>query len=181
MIYHRVEYISLEKNLMTAFEGESGARNKYTFYASQAKKDGYQQIAKNFEETTHNEMAHAKIWFKLLHDGMPTTEENLLDAANGENYKWTDMYAQFAKDAKEEGYDKVALLFEKVGAIEKEHEERYKNLLKNLQEEKVFEKKETVVWECMNCGHKHKGDKALEICPVCVHPKAHFNMSIKEY
>ncbi len=170
-----------EKNLMTAFEGESGARNKYTYYASQAKKDGYQQIAKFFEETAHNEMAHAKIWFKLLHDGMPTTEKNLLDAANGENYEWTDMYAQFAKEAKDEGFDKVAFLFEKVGEIEKQHEARYRDLLKNLQEEKVFAKSEEVVWECMNCGHKHEGKEALEMCPVCAHPKAHFKMTSKDY
>lgn len=170
-----------EQNLMAAFSGESQARNKYSYYASKARKDGYHQIADLFEETAHNEMAHAKIWFKLLHEGMPSTEENLKDAANGENYEWTDMYAEFAKDAKAEGFDKIAYLFEAVGKIEKEHEERYLKLLKNLQEEKVFSKDETVVWECGNCGHLHKGTDAPEMCPVCDHPRAHFKITAKNY
>lgn len=170
-----------EQNLMSAFAGESQARNKYTYYASKAKKDGYQQIAALFEETAHNEMAHAKIWFKLLHEGMPSTEENLKDAAYGENYEWTDMYEKFAADAKAEGFDKIAYLFEGVGKIEKEHEERYLKLLKNLQEEKVFTKEETVVWECGNCGHLHEGTEAPEMCPVCDHGRAHFKIQAKNF
>ncbi len=170
-----------EKNLMAAFAGESQARNKYTYYASKARKDGYHQIASLFEETAHNEMAHAKIWFKLLHDGVPSTEENLKDAASGENYEWTDMYETFAKEAKAEGFDKIAYLFEAVGKIEKEHEERYLHLLKNLQEEKVFAKEEKVVWECGNCGHLHEGTEAPEMCPVCDHPRAHFKIQAKNF
>jgi len=170
-----------EKNLMAAFAGESQARNKYTYYASKAKKEGYNQIAALFEETAHNEMAHAKMWFKLLHDGVPSTEENLKDAASGENYEWTDMYDQFAKEAREEGFEKVAYLLEAVGKIEKEHEERYLKLLKNLQEEKVFSKDETVVWECANCGHLHEGTDAPEMCPVCDHPRGHFKVQAKNY
>jgi len=170
-----------EKNLMAAFAGESQARNKYTYYASKAKKEGYNQIAALFEETAHNEMAHAKMWFKLLHDGVPSTEENLKDAASGENYEWTDMYDQFAKEAREEGFEKVAYLLESVGKIEKEHEERYLKLLKNLQEEKVFSKDETVVWECANCGHLHEGTDAPEMCPVCDHPRGHFKVQAKNY
>jgi len=170
-----------EKNLMAAFAGESQARNKYTYYASKARKDGFHQIASLFEETAHNEMAHAKIWFKLLHEGMPSTEENLKDAASGENYEWTDMYETFAKEARAEGFDKVAYLFEAVGKIEKEHEERYLHLLKNLQEEKVFAKEETVVWECGNCGHLHEGTEAPEMCPVCDHPRAHFKIQAKNF
>lgn len=170
-----------EQNLMAAFAGESQARNKYTYYASKARKDGYHQIASLFEETAHNEMAHAKIWFKLLHEGMPSTEENLKDAASGENYEWTDMYETFAKEARAEGFDKVAYLFEAVGKIEKEHEERYLHLLKNLQEEKVFSKEETVVWECGNCGHLHEGTEAPEMCPVCDHPRAHFKIQAKNF
>ncbi len=170
-----------EKNLMTAFAGESQARNKYTYYASQAKKDGYNQIAAIFEETANNEKEHAKIWFKLLHDGIPSTEENLKDAAAGENYEWTDMYAGFAKTAKEEGFAKIAYLFEQVGKIEKEHEERYLALLKNVKENKVFTKTEKVVWQCANCGHIHFGETALEICPVCEHPKAYFQVKAENY
>ena len=166
---------------MAAFAGESQARNKYTYYASKAKKEGYNQIAALFEETAHNEMAHAKMWFKLLHDGVPSTEENLKDAASGENYEWTDMYDQFAKEAREEGFEKVAYLLEAVGKIEKEHEERYLKLLKNLQEEKVFSKDETVVWECANCGHLHEGTDAPEMCPVCDHPRGHFKVQAKNY
>ena len=163
-----------EANLQTAFAGESQARNKYTFYASKAKKEGYEQIAALFQETADNEKEHAKMWFKLLHDGIGTTAENLKDAAAGENYEWTDMYATFAKEAKEEGFDKIAYLFEAVGKIEKEHEERYNTLLKNCQDKKVFEKDGVVVWQCANCGHLYIGEKAPEVCPVCDHPRAYF-------
>ncbi len=171
-----------EANLMTAFAGESQARNKYTYYASKAKKDGYVQIAQIFEETANNEKEHAKIWFKLLHDGgVPTTVENLKDAAEGENYEWTEMYAEFAKVAKEEGFDNIASLFEMVGAIEKEHEERYKKLLSNIQEGVVFSKENDMVWICSNCGHIHIGKKAPEICPVCAHPQAYFMEKANNY
>ena len=170
-----------EKNLQSAFAGESQARNKYTYYASKARAEGYEQIAAIFEETAANEKEHAKIWFKLLHDGMPSTEENLKDAANGENYEWTDMYATFAKEAKEEGLDKVAYLFEAVGKIEKEHENRYLKLLENLQTGKVFNKDENVLWECANCGHAVTGKNAPVVCPVCAHPQAHFKMNLKNY
>ena len=150
-----------ESNLMTAFAGESQARNKYTYYATAAKKEGYNQIADIFEETAGNEKEHAKIWFKLLHDGaVPKTEENLKDAAAGEHYEWTDMYDGFAKTAKEEGFDKIAYLFEAVGKIEKEHEERYLKLLDNLTSGKVFERSEQQAWVCANCGHIHYGNKA---------------------
>lgn len=170
-----------EQNLLTAFAGESQATNKYTYYASKAKKDGFVQIASLFEETAHNEREHAKIWFKLLHDGVADTVTNLKDAAAGENYEWTDMYVGFAKEAKEEGFDKIAYLFESVAAIEKEHEARYLALLKNIEEDKVFEKEDKVVWQCANCGHLHYGDKAPEMCPVCDHPKAHFQILAKNY
>lgn len=170
-----------EKNLLSAFAGESQARNKYTYYASKAKKEGYNQIAQFFEETAHNEAEHAKIWFKLLHDGMPSTPENLKDAASGENYEWTDMYEAFAKDAKEEGFDKIAYLFEEVGKIEKEHEARYLKLLKNIEENSVFQKKDEVIWECGNCGHLHKGTVAPDVCPVCDHPRGHFKLQADNY
>lgn len=171
-----------EANLMTAFAGESQARNKYTYYASQAKKDGYVQIAEIFEETAKNEKEHAKIWFKLLHDdGIPTTVENLKDAAAGENYEWTEMYAEFAKVAKEEGFDRIAALFEMVGKIEKEHEERYKKLLENIEGGLVFSRDGDVMWICSNCGHIHIGKTAPEICPVCAHPKAYFMMKAENY
>ncbi|MEA5135879.1 MAG: rubrerythrin family protein [Candidatus Fimivivens sp.] len=171
-----------EANLMTAFAGESQARNKYTYYASMAKKEGYVQIANLFEETANNEKEHAKIWFKLLHDGgIPDTATNLLDAANGENYEWTDMYATFAKEAKEEGFTKIAYLFEAVGKIEKEHEERYRKLLANIEGNAVFIKGEKVIWQCVNCGHIHIGEKAPEVCPVCDHPKAFFQVLAKNY
>ena len=171
-----------EANLLTAFAGESQARNKYTYYASAARKEGLNQIAEIFEETAGNEKEHAKIWFKLLHDGsVPTTDVNLLDAAEGENYEWTDMYAGFAKTAKEEGFDKIAFLFEAVGKIEKEHEERYRKLLSNLKEGKVFERSEKKVWICANCGHIHFGEKAPEGCPVCDHPKAYFRIKAENY
>lgn len=171
-----------EQNLLAAFAGESQARNKYTYYASQAKKEGFVQISKIFEETANNEKEHAKIWFKFLHNGsIPQTLENLKDAADGENYEWTDMYAQFAKDAKEEGFEQLAALFELVGKIEKEHEERYRKLLANIENGEVFEKKEKVVWECSNCGHSFESKSAIELCPVCKHPKAYFFMKAKNY
>ena len=170
-----------EKNLMEAFAGESQARNKYTYYASKAKKEGFVQIAALFEETANNEKEHAKIWFKLLHDGIATTAENLLDAAMGENYEWTDMYARFAKDAREEGFDKIAFLFEEVAKIEKQHEDRYRALLENVKSNKVFAKDNEVVWECANCGHHVKGKNAPEICPVCDHPQAYFKLDVKNY
>ncbi len=163
-----------EQNLMTAFAGESQARNKYTYYASKAKKDGYVQISKIFEETANNEKEHAKIWFKLLHDGMPDTMTNLIDAAEGENYEWTDMYATFAKEAKEEGFDDIAALFEMVAKIEKEHEERYRKLISNIEGGLVFSREGDMIWECSNCGHINIGKKAPEVCPVCAHPQSYF-------
>lgn len=171
-----------EQNLMTAFAGESQARNKYTYYASKAKKDGYVQIAALFEETANNEKEHAKIWFKLLHGGaVPSTEENLKDAAAGENYEWTDMYAQFAKEAREEGFDEIANKFEMVAAIEKHHEERYLKLLDNLQRKVVFTKDGDCIWQCSNCGHLVIGKQAPEVCPVCDHPKAYFQLLAQNY
>ena len=169
-------------NLAAAFAGESQARNKYTYYASKAKKDGFEQIAAIFAETADNEKEHAKIWFKLLHDGeIPTTLENLKDAAAGENYEWTDMYRPFAEEAREEGFAKIAALFEMVGAIEKEHEERYRKLLQNIEDEVVFSKDGDVIWQCRNCGHIVIGKKAPEICPVCSHPKAYFQVKPENY
>lgn len=171
-----------EANLMAAFAGESQARNKYTYYASKAKKDGYVQIANIFEETAANEKEHAKIWFKLLHGGdIPGTLENLQDAAAGENFEWTDMYATFAKEAKEEGFDHIAYLFEEVGKIEKEHEERYRKLIANIEGGLVFSKDGDAVWQCSNCGHIVVGKKAPEICPVCAHPKAYFQIKAENY
>ena len=171
-----------EQNLMEAFAGESQARNKYTYFASVAKKEGYEQIAAIFEETAQNEKEHAKIWFKLLNGGkIPTTTENLKAAAAGENYEWTDMYDKFAKEAKEEGFDKIAYLFEAVGKIEKEHEERYKKLLENVEGELVFSKDGDKIWKCRNCGHIVIGRQAPEICPVCEHPKAFFEIKAENY
>lgn len=170
-----------EKNLLSAFAGESQARNKYTFYASQAKKEGYQQIGAIFEETAHNEKEHAEIWFKLLNKGIPNLEKSLEDAAAGERYEWTEMYAGFAKEAREEGFDHIADLFEGVAKIEKEHEERFNTLLKNLQEGKVFQKDGEFCWICRNCGHLHFGKEAPEICPVCAHPKAYFQLRAVNY
>ena len=171
-----------EKNLMEAFAGESQARNKYTYYASKAKKEGYEQIAAIFTETANNEKEHAKIWFKLLNGGeVPDTVANLKDAANGENYEWTDMYEKFAKEAKEEGFDKIAYLFEEVGKIEKEHEERYKKLLKNVEEGLVFSKDGDCIWQCANCGHIHIGKKAPAVCPVCNHPQGYFQVLAQNY
>ena len=171
-----------EQNLMKAFAGESQARNKYTFYASKAKKDGFEQIAGIFEETANNEKEHAKMWFKLLHDGqVPGTVENLKDAAGGENYEWTDMYANFAKEAKEEGFEHIAYLFESVGKIEKEHEERYLTLLKNIEEGKVFNKPINNMWICRNCGHVHYGESAPKLCPDCEHPQSFFELRNDNY
>lgn len=170
-----------EANLMAAFAGESQARNKYTYYASKAKKDGYEQIAAIFTETAENEKEHAKIWFKLLHDGVPSTTDNLLDAAAGENYEWTEMYAQFAKEAKEEGFDHIAYLFEEVGKIEKEHEERYRKLLSNIEGGLVFSKDGDTIWQCRNCGHIHIGKEAPEECPVCNHPRSYFCVKAENY
>jgi len=170
-----------EANLMAAFAGESQARNKYTYYASKAKKDGYEQIAAIFTETANNEKEHAKIWFKLLHEGIQDTLTNLKDAAAGENYEWTEMYADFARVAKEEGFDHIAYLFEEVGKIEKEHEERYKALVANIENDAVFKKDSEQVWICANCGHIHVGTAAPEVCPVCAHPKAYFQILAKNY
>lgn len=170
-----------EANLQTAFAGESMARNKYTFFASKAKKDGYVQIAKIFEETAANEKEHAKIWFKLLNGGIDDTVANLKAAAEGENYEWTDMYATFAKEAREEGFDHIADLFEMVGAIEKEHEERYRRLLKNVEDKLVFSRDGDCVWQCSNCGHIVVGRQAPEVCPVCAHPKAYFELKAQNF
>ena len=169
-----------EKNLWEAFAGESQARNKYTYFASKAKKDGYVQISKIFEETAANEKEHAEIWFKLL-NGIGSTAENLKSAAEGENYEWTDMYDQMAKDAKEEGFDHIAFLFEQVGKIEKEHEERYRKLLANVEGGLVFSRDGDMIWQCSNCGHIHVGKQAPEVCPVCVHPKAYFQIKAENY
>ena len=169
-----------EQNLWTAFAGESQARNKYTYFASKAKKDGYVQISKIFEETAANEKEHAEIWFKLL-NGIGTTAENLEAAAQGENYEWTDMYKTFAEEAREEGFDKIAFLFEKVGEIEKHHEERYLALLNNVENDLVFSKDGDAIWQCANCGHIVIGKKAPEVCPVCAHPKAFFQIQAKNY
>lgn len=171
-----------EKNLLAAFAGESQAHTKYLYYASKAKKDGYVQIGNIFEETAKNEKEHAKIWFKLLHDGaVPATTDNLADAAAGENYEWTDMYKGFAQDAKAEGFEHIAFLFEEVGKIEKEHEERYKKLLANINDEIVFSKDHDVVWICSNCGHIVIGKKAPEVCPVCAHPQSYFMERAENY
>ncbi len=171
-----------EANLQTAFAGESQARNKYTYYASKAKKEGYEQIAAIFEETAANEKEHAKMWFKLLHDNdIPSTVENLADAADGENYEWTDMYAQFAKEAKEEGFDRIAYLFEAVGAIEKTHEDRYRKLLANVEGGLVFSSEGDAIWECRNCGHIYIGKEAPKICPVCAHPQSFFQKRAENY
>ena len=169
-----------EANLQTAFAGESMARNKYTYYASKAKKDGYVQISKIFEETANNEKEHAKIWFKLL-EGIGSTAENLKAAAAGENYEWTDMYATFAKEAHEEGFEDIAFLFEKVGAIEKEHEERYRKLLANVEGNLVFSRDGDCIWQCSNCGHIVVGKQAPEVCPVCAHPQAYFEIKAENY
>ena len=169
-----------EKNLWTAFAGESQARNKYAYFASVAKKEGYEQIAAIFEETANNEKEHAKLWFKALGE-LKDTASNLLAAAEGENYEWTDMYDTFAREAEEEGFTRLAAQFRGVAAIEKTHEERYRALLKNVETQQVFEKTGICVWECRNCGHIHIGEKAPEACPVCVHPKAYFELRKTNY
>ena len=170
-----------EKNLETAFAGESMARNKYTYFASKARKDGYVQIANIFEETANNEKEHAKMWFKLINGGIGTTAECLKAAAEGENYEWTDMYAQMAKDAKEEGFDHLAFLFEEVGKIERQHENRYRKLLANVEGGLVFSRDGDMVWQCSNCGHIVIGKNAPEVCPVCAHPKAYFQLKAENY
>lgn len=171
-----------ERNLMEAFAGESQARNKYTFFASKARKEGYEQIAALFEETAQNEKEHAKIWFKLLHGGaVPETEENLRDAAAGEHYEWTEMYPKFAEEAREEGFPEIAALFDMVADIEKEHEARYKKLLENIEGKLVFTREGDAIWECGNCGHIVVGPSAPEICPVCAHPKSYFRLAARNY
>ncbi len=171
-----------EQNLRDAFAGESQARGKYTYYASKARKDGYQQIAAIFEETALNEQEHAKLWFKLLHNGeIPGTEENLSDAAAGENYEWTDMYERMAREAEAEGFAGIAAKFRKVGAIEKRHEERYRKLLKNIEDKLVFAKDGSAVWQCRNCGHIVVGKQAPEVCPVCEHPQSFFQVAAENY
>ena len=171
-----------EKNLMEAFAGESMARNKYTYFASKAKKDGYVQISKIFEETAANEQEHAKIWFKYLHDGaVPGTEDNLKAAADGENFEWTDMYARMAKEAREEGFNEIAEKFEMVAAIERDHEERYRKLLNNIKEGIVFSRDGDRIWKCSNCGHIVIGPKAPDVCPVCDHPQAFFELKAENY
>ncbi len=169
------------KNLEEAFAGESMARNKYTYYASQARKEGYNQIAAIFEETAGNEKEHAKLWFKLVHQGIGKTRDNLLDAAAGENYEWTDMYSRMAKEAREEGFHEIAKLFDGVAAVEKEHEERYRTLQKRIVENEVFKRPGVTAWICGNCGHIHYGDAAPDICPVCAHPQAYFVELCKNY
>ena len=171
-----------EKNLLEAFAGESQARNKYTYYASKAKKDGYEQIAAIFEETANNEKEHAKLWFKYLHNGeIASTMENLKDAAAGENYEWTDMYANFAKQAREEGFTEIAAKFEMVAAIEKEHEERYRKLIGNVNQKLVFSRDGDCIWQCSNCGHIVVGKDAPNTCPVCDHPQSYFRIKAENY
>jgi len=169
-----------EQNLIAAFAGESEARNKYTYYASKARKEGYIQIANLFEETAANEKEHAKLWFKLIH-GIGTTEENLKDAAAGEHFEWTEMYATFAKEAREEGFTQIAAMFEGVAKIEKEHEERYLKLLENVEKGLVFSKDGDTVWVCTNCGHIHIGKTAPQVCPVCAHPQGYFEVKAENY
>ena len=170
-----------EANLMSAFAGESMATNKYTYFASKAKKDGYQQIAAIFEETAGNEREHAKMWYKLLNDGIGSTLENLGHAAEGENYEWTDMYDKFAKEAREEGFEEIATLFEGVAAVEKEHEERYRKLIANIEGGLVFSKDGDTIWQCRNCGHICVGKQAPEVCPVCAHPQSYFQVKAENY
>lgn len=170
-----------EANLMAAFAGESQAYTKYNYYASKAKKDGYVQIGDLFAETAAQEKEHAKIWFKLLHDGMPDTLVNLQDAASGENFEWTDMYKGFAEEARAEGFDEIAALFERVAAVEKTHEERYRKLIENVEGGLVFSRDEDVIWQCSNCGHIVIGKKAPEVCPLCVHPKSYFRIKAENY
>ena len=182
MDYEKLKGTKTEENLKKAFAGESQARNKYTYYASKAKKDGYEQIAAIFEETAGNEKEHAKLWFKYLHNGeVPTTVDNLKDAADGENYEWTDMYETFAKEAEEEGFEELAIKFRQVGEIEKHHEERYRKLLKNIDDQVVFSKDDEKIWICRNCGHIVIGKYAPEVCPVCNHPQSYFEVKAENY
>ena len=170
-----------EANLQAAFAGESMATNKYTYFASKAKKDGYQQIAAIFEETAANEREHAKMWYKLINGGIDSTLENLGHAAEGENYEWTDMYSEFAKVARDEGFEQIAALFEGVAAIEKEHEERYRRLITNIEQGVVFSKDGDTIWQCRNCGHICIGKEAPEVCPVCAHPQSYFQVKAENY
>ena len=182
MDYTALKGTKTEKNLQEAFAGESQARNKYTYFASKARKEGYVQIAALFEETAQNEKEHAEIWFKYLHGGaVPSTPENLEAAADGENFEWTDMYDRMAREAREEGFTEIARKFELVGAIEKRHEERYRRLLKNIQDKKVFSKDGDAIWQCSNCGHVVIGKNAPEICPVCLHAQAYFQILAENY
>ena len=171
-----------EKNLLEAFAGESMARNKYSYWASKAKKDGYQQIAAIFEETADNEKEHAKMWFKLLEGGgIKSTPENLAAAAGGENFEWTDMYARMAREAREEGFEEIAVKFEGVAEVERHHEERYRKLLKNIEDKVVFSRDNECIWQCRNCGHIVVGKQAPEVCPVCDHPQAYFQLKPENY
>lgn len=182
MDYEKLKGSKTEQNLMTAYAGESQARNKYTYFASQAKKDGYEQVGAIFEETANNEKEHAKLWFKYLNGGkVPSTEENLKAAAEGENFEWTEMYKEFAETAKEEGFNELAYLFEAVGKIEKEHEERYLRLLQNMKDDRVFHKDGDKMWICRNCGHVYIGKDALEVCPVCKHPQSFMEVKADNY
>ena len=182
MIMKSLKGTKTEMNLMAAFAGEAQAHTKYQYYASRAKKDGYEQMAAIFAETAGNEKEHAKLWFKLLHGGgVPDTMTNLLDAAAGENYEWTDMYAEFAKTAREEGFDEIAIIMEGVAAVEMEHEVRYRKLAENIEKGVVFLKEGEVAWKCRNCGHIHVGPDAPGICPVCAHPQAHFEVRAENY
>ena len=182
MDYEKLKGTKTEENLKKAFAGESEARNKYTYFASKAKKDGYEQIAAIFEETAGNEKEHAKLWFKYLNGGsVPSTEENLKAAADGENYEWTDMYETFAKEAEEEGFEELAIKFRQVGEIEKHHEERYRKLLKNIDDQVVFSKDDEKIWICRNCGHIVIGKYAPEVCPVCNHPQSYFELKAENY
>ena len=170
-----------ERNLLEAFAGESMARNNYTYFASKAKKEGYEQIADIFLKTADNEKEHAKIWYKLLNNGIGTTEENLAAAAGGEHYEWTDMYKKFADEARQEGFDDIANLFDGVAAVEKEHEERYRALLENVKNGEVFKKRTKTIWICRNCGHIHEGEEAPQLCPVCAHPQTYFELRVINY
>lgn len=170
-----------EKNLMAAFAGESQVRNKYTFYAKKAKKDGYVQIGEIFEETANQEMAHAKLWFKILNGGIPDTLQNLEDGQSGEDWEWSDMYPSFAKTAREEGFDEIAALFERVAEVEKSHKERYEKLVHNIKEGIVFSRDGDMIWQCSYCGHIHVGQKAPEVCPVCGHPQGYFKLKAENY
>ena len=182
MANNKYEGTKTEMNLLAAFAGESQARNKYTYFASKAKKDGYEQIAAIFEETANNEKEHAKMWFKELNGGnVPSTTENLLAAAEGENFEWTDMYKEFAEVAREEGFDAIAKKFEMVGAIEKEHEERYRKLLKNINDKLVFSNDGDTIWVCRNCGHVVVGKDAPMVCPVCAHPQSYFEVKANNF